>query len=205
MSTCGKPAIRTPAPCGLDDWLAYGREPSQMGWYEFVGLRHNGESVLDVGCGMGVGVAFMNHFGCLAIGVDSDIRLQSRPMTFTKLPSEIYGRRMTPYDVVTCIDVIEHVVDDLPFMEELKRLATKAVYVSTPNFARSKARNEHHAREYTIGEFAEAFKPDEIWVSYPDGWYMRQRLPWPCAENHGAPDGHEWPHFCGVFYTGEKP
>ena len=200
MPTCGKPAIRTPAPCGLDDWLAYGREPSQMGWYEFVALRHRkGERILDVGCGMGVGVAFMNHFGCNAIGYDTDIRLAGRPLTLQRmlydcLPADFY-------DVVTCIDVIEHVVDDVPFMEELKAIARKAVYVSTPNFARSKAKNEHHAREYTIGEFAEAFKPDEIWVSYPDGWYMRQRLPWPCAENHGAPDGHEWPHFCGVFYV----
>lgn len=199
MPTCGKPAIRTPALCGLDDWLAYGREPSQMGWYEFVGIRHPGNTVLDVGCGMGVGVAFMNHFGCRAEGYDSDTRLSARPLTYTSLESGFGGVREN-YDIVTAIDVIEHVVDDVPFMAQLRAIARKAVYVSTPNFARSKARNEHHAREYTIGEFAEAFKPDEIWVSYPDGWYMRQRLPWPCAENHGAPDGHEWPHFCGVFY-----
>lgn len=195
----GKPAIRTPAPCGLDDWLAYGREPSQMGWYEFVGMRHMGDSVLDVGCGMGVGVAFMNHFGCLAMGLDTDDRLGGRPLTLIDATPRNVLYQKTP-DIITCIDVIEHVVDDVPFMAELRAIARKAVYVSTPNFARSKAKNEHHAREYTIGEFAETFKPDEIWVSYPDGWYMRQRLPWPCAENHGAPDGHEWPHFCGVFY-----
>lgn len=199
MPTCGKPAIRTPAQCGLDDWLAYGREPSQMGWYEFVGLRHKGESVLDVGCGMGVGVAFMNHFGCRAMGFDTDTRLGGRPKTLIDAcPTDALFTTMP--QVVTAIDVIEHVVDDLPFMAELKAIARKAVYVSTPNFARSKARNEHHAREYTITEFAEVFKPDEIWVSYPDGWYLRQQLPWPCDESYNEPQGKPWPNFCGVFY-----
>lgn len=199
MITEGKPAIREPVQCGRDHWLAFGREPSQMGWYEFVAMRHKGESVLDVGCGMGVGVAFMNHFGCHAFGIDNDTRLEGRPKTIIDAgPVEPIGG--IAVDVVTCIDVIEHVVNDVPFMKELKHWATKAVYVSTPNFLRSQARNQHHAREYTITEFAETFKPDEIWVSYPDGWAFRQQLPWPCGEAYNSPDGDPWPHFCGVFY-----
>lgn len=175
-----------------------------MGWYEFVAFREWERTILDVGCGMGVGVGYMKLLiEGVVEGFDTDDRLPKMPwIRIGDSPLAEYGP--DAFDVVTCIDVIEHVVDDIPFLDELKQIARKAVYVSTPNFTRSQCRNEHHAREYTIAEFAEAFHPDEIWVSWPDGWFARRRMPWPCAENFESPDGKDWPNFCAVFHVGGK-
>lgn len=144
-----------------------------------------------------------------------------------KSPLETFGAGSC--EVVTSMDVIEHVVDDAAFLRELRQMATKAVYVSTPNLTRSGARNSHHAREYTIPEFANIFRPSEMWVGSPDGWYHRTLMlsldgdqmrhgltgeSWPIGNvpaeyvfNQGSPDGLVWGHFCAVFApsTGSQP
>jgi 2-polyprenyl-3-methyl-5-hydroxy-6-metoxy-1,4-benzoquinol methylase len=223
--TQGKPAIREPQPCGRDDYPSSGREPSQLGWYEWIARRHAGQHIIDVGAGMGAGVAYMSYLGAGFVqGFDIDPRLADIPqMTIGTSPLKSFGPASC--DVVTCIDCIEHVVDDATLIDEMKAMATEAVYVSTPNFSRSGAGNHCHAREYTIDEFANVFEPDEIWVASPDGWYHRTlllkrehldgRFPQVTNEydgtswelgavperrfNDGSPDGLEWAHFCGVF------
>ena len=51
-------------------------------------------------------------------------------------------------DIVTCFDVIEHIVEDHKFLENLVRIAKEKVIVTTPNFSFSKNKNPHHYREY---------------------------------------------------------
>lgn len=217
----GKPAIREPQSCGRDDNLAVGREPCQLGWYEWIARRHPGARIIDVGAGMGAGMAYMQFLGAADVrGFDVDPRLAGIPqMTIGNSVLAAFGPDSC--DIVTCLDAIEHVVDDATLIDEMKAMATQAVYVSTPNFSRSQAANSCHAREYTIAEFASIFQPNEIWVASPDGWYHRTlllRRAGPTVENvitgegwllgqvpndrrfdDGSPDGLEWGHFCGVF------
>lgn len=128
------------------------------------------------------------------------------------------------YDVVVCCDVIEHVVDDVALFNDLLRIARKKVYITTPNYVRSKARNRCHCREYTIAQFCNTFRPDELMVASPDGrlhmtkllvrvgdFYQEEfngvgdnPLLIPIPENYRfnrTVDGEEWPHYCGVFFA----
>lgn len=223
-ATEGKPALRQPLPCGHDEYLSAGREPAQMGWYEWIARRHLGARFIDVGAGTGAGMAYLQYLGAAEVrGFEIDERLRHLPgMTIGRSPLEAFGPASC--DVAVSLDAIEHVVEDIPFVRELRKLATQAVYITTPNFSRSQARNTYHAREYTIGEFVKAFLPDELWVASPDGWYHRTWLlerqgdryrhrlsgeswsledfPEQHAFNQGSPDGLEWAHFCGVFLRG---
>jgi 2-polyprenyl-3-methyl-5-hydroxy-6-metoxy-1,4-benzoquinol methylase len=189
-----KPAIRTPKPCGRDDWPAHGRNPSQLGWYEFVARRENKNApVLDVGAGIGAGVAYMRYLGMRdVVGFDTDTRLENMPDMYVGDSALKLFLMFMRYEVVTCIDVIEHVANDLQLFDELRQLSLMSVYISTPNRLHSGCLNEHHAREYTVAEFVAAFKPDEIWGGSSDGW-VRERLT--------APYSEEFPSMCGVFHA----
>jgi Methyltransferase domain len=172
----GKPAIRTPVPCGNDQFPAAGRQPNQLGWYSFVAGRHPEARFIDVGAGMGAGMAYLAYLGASEVrGFDTDPRLSHLPkMTIGDSPLQAFGEKSA--DVVTCMDTIEHVLDDKAFFDELLKIAKTVVYISTPNLTRSGARNGCHAREYTIAEFTNVFRPDELWVASPDGWYHLQQL-----------------------------
>ncbi len=50
---------------------------------------------------------------------------------------------------VTAFDVLEHVVDDTRWLAELDRLATRSVFLSTPNVWVSRCGNPYHVREYS--------------------------------------------------------
>jgi hypothetical protein len=53
------------------------------------------------------------------------------------------------YDVVTCIDVVEHVEADADFVRQLGRIARRTVFVTTPNWTVSRCQWPYHIREYT--------------------------------------------------------
>jgi SAM-dependent methyltransferase len=134
-----------------------GREPTQMGWYEFASALAAGRTVLDVGCGSGEGLRVLMAKARTAIGIDLDGRL-GRPdldiqiMDVTEIPEK-------SFDVVVCVDVIEHVEADDQFVRNLARVARELVFASTPNFAVSRNRHPYHVREYTPDEFMRLFSP----------------------------------------------
>jgi hypothetical protein len=101
----------------------------------------------------------------------------------------------------------------------MRRIAKLTVFVTTPNFRRSRAGNHMHAREHTIAGFFNIMRPDELYVASPDGWAHRTRLlhrlddgrivhdQW--VWNDYVPfihrfndtvDGECWPHMMGVWY-----
>ena len=132
-----------------------GREPTQMGWYEFASALAQGGTVLDVGCGSGEGLKVLGARSRKAVGIDLDERLR-------RLDLDIQIKNITAipdrsFDVVVCIDVIEHVETDQEFVENLARVARRLVFVSTPNFAVSRNRHRYHVREYLPDEFVQLF------------------------------------------------
>lgn len=127
-----------------------------MGWYEFAATVVDGQSVLDVGCGSGAGLKLLSSRAADALGIDLDARLQRedvdvRIQSISDVPDK-------SFDVVVSMDVIEHVRDDRAFVADLFRVARKAVFVTTPNYAVSRNRHPYHVREYTPGEFERLFR-----------------------------------------------
>jgi 2-polyprenyl-3-methyl-5-hydroxy-6-metoxy-1,4-benzoquinol methylase len=164
------PYIRQNLECGTDQNISAGREPCQMGWYDWTGKKYCvGKTILDVGCGMCKGMQTLREVGAEDVwGQDIDDRLKGldEKLIICQL-DQIPNKN---YDVVTCYDVIEHVIDDISFFNQLIRIAKETVIITTPNFTRSQAKNHCHCREYTIPQFVNIFVPNELWAASPDGW-----------------------------------
>lgn len=100
--------------------------------------------VLDVGCGTGYGISYLTEFTeQLCFGVDYETRIiEENKRTYhnknikfiesngAKLPFDDNS-----FDVVTALEVIEHVVDYDFFLREIKRVLKKegTLILSTPN------------------------------------------------------------------------
>jgi SAM-dependent methyltransferase len=129
----------------------------------------DGDAALDVGCGLGYGLNLLSIKAAVVDGVDVDERAieYCTKWVLGKNPKlrelHVYDGYHLPYedksfDVVTTIDVIEHVDDYDTFLRELCRVARRAVVVSTPNrrpeFTNpdGSPRNHWHLREWSRPE-----------------------------------------------------
>jgi hypothetical protein len=90
-----------------------------------------------------------------ARGHDMDPRLASEHVLVCPL-EEIPSKS---FDVVTAIDVIEHVEDPAAFVLELKRIARQGIFVTTPNWTISRCTWPYHLREYTPRELVAELAP----------------------------------------------
>jgi SAM-dependent methyltransferase len=104
----------------------------------------DGDRVLDVGCGIGYGLNLLSIKAGEVVGVDVDAKAIDYCTTHVlrKNPklNELrhYDGYHLPYedqafDVVTCVDVIEHVERYDAFVDELLRVARRRVVIGTPN------------------------------------------------------------------------
>lgn len=120
--------------------------PRQKESYYFAlnNLVGKGDSVLDVGCGLGYGINIMSILADSVSGADVDSR------SIEHCEKELRGRnpklkdlvlydgynlpfKDNSFDVITSIDVIEHVDDYDRFIKEMLRVARKSVILATPN------------------------------------------------------------------------
>lgn len=132
-----------------------GRGPGQMGWYEFATQIIQGKKVLDAGCGLGNGVKVLRRVNPEVLGQDLDPRLKADWNIIVPL----HDIPAKSFDVVTSIDVIEHVEDDKGFLAQLCRIAREAVFVTTPNWTISRCQWPYHLREYTPRELELMLEP----------------------------------------------
>jgi len=147
------------------------RVPAQEAAYQLAVQRYiqPGEQVLDVGFGLGYGLEIMVAAGGRTTGIDIDDKAVNNARRMVKEASGIeeirtYDGKIIPYpeksfDIVTCIDVIEHVNDFLGLLKEMVRVSRGVVFISTPNrrpeFTQrnGRPRNPWHLREWTYDEF----------------------------------------------------
>lgn len=142
-------SVRTVGDASVDA----GRGPGQLAWYRFAAQFARGKTVLDAGCGLGLGLNILRGAAVSATGQDLDSRLEREDI-------HIGGLETVPsksVDLVVSIDVVEHVEDDAAFVQQLGRIARQAVFVTTPNWTITRCTWPYHLREYTPQEFEALF------------------------------------------------
>lgn len=129
------------------------------------------DKVLDVGFGLGYGLKMMSDKAVELSGIDIDQAAVKMAKQLLKGGSKIrevihYDGMHIPYedksfDVVTCIDVIEHVPVYQDFLNELIRVTKRVLVISTPNRRientrpDGKPKNYWHIREWSPEEFTD--------------------------------------------------
>ena len=206
--TEGIPIIRQPVPCGTDDDPEWNRKSTHEGWYDFFGQKFAGKSFLDVGAGLGGGMKVLRKYSDAIVGFEVDPRMARQDVI---IDDNLRRFKNDAYDVVVCVDVIEHVVEDLILFRDMKRIARKAVCITTPNATRTKAQLVTHCREYTIAQFANIFQPTEIWSGRPDGGAQITKLLTREISSqfeitlvrrfNNTHDGMEWSCIAAIFYN----
>jgi SAM-dependent methyltransferase len=100
-----------------------------------------GMRVLDAGCGIGYGAAILNEAGARVVGVDASAEAIARARAGYPGPDYLVGDVLSlpfadaSFDVITCLEVIEHVDDPQRLVRELARMLRRggALFLSTPN------------------------------------------------------------------------
>ena len=120
-----------------------GRYDCQKGWQEFVGRYFKNKTILDVGAGLGQSRERLAHGGNHVVLQDP---APGMPVDYTQ---PIFEMESQGWDVITCFDVLEHIAEPVPFLEQLLRLARTTLVITTPNYWVSRCGNPFHVREYT--------------------------------------------------------
>jgi len=140
-------------------------------YYALNNYVEDGDKVLDVGMGVGYGMNLLSIKAKEVCAVDVDKKAVEfcTKNVLGKNPKvkelKLYDGYTLPYkdnyfDVVTCVDVVEHVEDYDKFIDELLRVAKRAVVFGTPNRRPEYTNpdgtptNYWHLREWSFEEFA---------------------------------------------------
>jgi ubiquinone/menaquinone biosynthesis C-methylase UbiE len=127
-------------------------------------------NTLDVGFGLGYGLNILSIKSSEVNGVDVDVKVLNycTSTLVGKNPRlnilKIFDGYNLPFsndtfDVVTCVDVIEHVEDYNRLIKEMLRVSRKGVFLSTPNRRPENTnkdgspKNYWHLREWSFEEF----------------------------------------------------
>lgn len=157
-------------------------------YYALNNLIKSGAKVLDVGSGLGYGMAILSVKASEVNGIDVDMKAvkYARKEYIGNNPKiqnvqKYDGYKMpfadNSFDVITCIDVLEHVEDYHRFLDELLRISKGYVLISTPNqrpeYTRpdGKPKNVWHLREWKPAELDKIIKKHKTSVEwhYIDG------------------------------------
>ena len=136
-----------------------------------------GARVLDIACGQGLGAFLMKrHWGAAeVVGVDLSpdaIRLARRSfaepgLQFHEADAEAFLKsRRGRFDVVTCVETIEHLPNPSAVLPLLRRAVGKGglIYMTCPNdewyFGAGESLNPHHRSTWSAETFFEQCEPD---------------------------------------------
>jgi 2-polyprenyl-3-methyl-5-hydroxy-6-metoxy-1,4-benzoquinol methylase len=150
------------------------KAPQQRRMYEAIAKNWCiGKAVIDCGCGMGIGTNILGREALGAWGVDineESVKSAKEMFENMKIKFEVVDLLSAPerpfatFDVVVCIEVIEHLKDFETLLTTLKRFGDErrktVFFISSPNrnsedLGQDRPNNEFHVREWTAGEFYE--------------------------------------------------
>lgn len=151
--------------------------PGQVEAYFLALNKHiqEGDRILDVGFGLGYGMTILSIKAKEIYGVDVDpiVYEYCNNMLVGKNPKikklAVYDGYNLDYpdnyfDIITCVDVLEHVEDYHRFLDELLRVSKRGVYINTPNRRPEYTnpdgtpKNYWHLREWQQPELDEILK-----------------------------------------------
>jgi SAM-dependent methyltransferase len=129
-----------------------------LGRYRWAASAAGGKRVLDAGCGTAYGTAMLAAAGATAVtGVDvAESVLESvRGEMPPQVKLEVADLSKLPYadasfDLVVCFEVIEHLEDPFPALDELARVLAPdgVLLISSPNRGVYPPGNPHHHHEF---------------------------------------------------------
>lgn len=121
-----------------------------------------GKVVLDAGCGDGYGTHLLAQTATRALGVDRSTgtiavateRYRQGNLAYRACPLERLADLGEEFDVVCNFQVLEHLVDPRPFLEQVRRVLRPGgcLVITTPNKANSFVENPYHVHEYFADE-----------------------------------------------------
>jgi SAM-dependent methyltransferase len=138
--------------------------------YEFAQPFCAGRDVLDAGCGVGYGTAFLAETARHVVGVDRSTEpIANARRRYTGPNAEFSVGDLLEldalddaFDVVCCFETIEHLTDQEQFLVEVRRVLRPAgtLLVSTPRAESAGAAlsNPFHERELSAAEFEELLR-----------------------------------------------
>lgn len=145
----------------------YAMFPQQRAIYRQLCDRVIGRTVLEAGCGAGLGAGMLARPASFFTATDKEPgNVALAKELYPWVPCEVWdaerhGWRGFQPQVVVCVEVLEHVADPARLLRHLLAAATQEVWLSTPNGAAPTAAggpkpvppdNPHHVREYTPAE-----------------------------------------------------
>ena len=100
---------------------------------------------LDIGCGYGVLMEeISNKYGCLSEGCDV------RNLTENYKVYGSFSEIEDTYDLVTCVHTLEHSIDPLGFLKEMRPLCSKHLYIEVPSLGTARGTlSPHHLFGFT--------------------------------------------------------
>lgn len=158
----------------IDNWRKYGYVmfPQQRRIYEQLALKVRDKTVIEFGCGAGVGTALLSQYATSVWGTDLSlinakfaanlypwINFSVFDLSNNKLPIELrdgpWGQSSAQVSVA--IEVIEHVADPITALKNIIAAASEEVWISTPNGTGKKRppENPYHVQEYTPAEVSD--------------------------------------------------
>lgn len=159
--------------------------------YQFITQLSAGKAVLDVACGEGYGTAMLGKVAAKSVGIDQDkdsivaaqLKYAAPNISFKlgslfSLPAMPEG----PFDIVCCLQTIEHVHDHDAFLKALQAQTNPGgiIVVSTPNKRQFPTFNPYHVHELDLAEttalFARRFKKFEIFGVFGDQAVLNYRM-----------------------------
>jgi SAM-dependent methyltransferase len=138
--------------------------------YQEAAKRVSG-ALLEVGCGEGYGINLLAPVCEKYLGIDKFPTAAEVPAHGQILQLEVppfKGIADNSFDFVVTFQVIEHIQNDLLFLQEIKRVLKPGgqMILTTPNKLMSLSRNPWHIREYVPGEMrgilTEVFDADKV-------------------------------------------
>jgi 2-polyprenyl-3-methyl-5-hydroxy-6-metoxy-1,4-benzoquinol methylase len=124
-------------------------------------------TILDIGCGSGKWVNFLNEKGCEATGIEpSDALfsayLSSKACFYKGTPVDYYKENpKKQFDVITAFDVLEHVTDPISFLHHASLMMHQPslLFMSMPDsgsmYRKSFGKRWHYFNKYHFSYFSE--------------------------------------------------